>query len=49
MAGKQARDGKGILQFLSCITIFWGRNHNKLPGQCEFIRKNAKAAFLRIF
>lgn len=48
-AGKQARDGKGILQFLSYITVFWGRNHNKLSGQCQFIRKNAKAAFLRIF
>lgn len=49
MAGKQARDGKVILQFLSCATVFWVRNHNKLLGQCQFIRQNAKAVFLRIF
>lgn len=48
-AGKQAKDGKGILWSLSYVTIFWGRNRNKLSGQCQFIRKNAKPAFLRIF
>lgn len=48
-AGKQAMDGKEILQSLSYVTIFWGRNRNKLSGQCQFIRKNAKPAFLRIF
>lgn len=44
-AGKQTRDEKGILQFLFHITVFGVRNHNKLSGQCQFIRKNAKAAF----
>lgn len=44
-AGKQTRDEKGILQFLFHTTVFGGKNHNKLSGQCQFIRKNAKAAF----
>lgn len=46
---RQATDGKENFQFLSYITIFRGRNHNKLSGQHQFIRKNAEAAFLRIF
>lgn len=48
-ARRQAMDGKENFQFLSYITIFRGRNHNKLSGQHQFIRKNAEAAFLRIF
>lgn len=38
-AGKQTRDVKGILLFLFHLTVFGGRNHNKLSGQCQFIEK----------